>query len=75
MNGLDVSIVVPLYNERENLAELDRQLRAAMAPTGVAYEVIYVDDGSTDGSLAELERLASADAALRVVRLRENIRR
>ena len=72
MTGLDVSIIVPLYNERENLAELDRQLRAAMAPTGVAYEVIYIDDGSTDGSGAELERLAVANTTLKIVRLREN---
>ena len=49
VTGLDVSIIVPLYNERENLAELDQQLRAAMAATDAVYEVIYIDDGSSSG--------------------------
>jgi len=67
-----LSIVVPLYNEEENLPALDAEIRAALAPLGIAYEVLYVDDGSTDGSLAVLHRLAAADGRLRILRHRKN---
>lgn len=67
-----LSIVVPLYNEEENLPALDAEIRAALAPLGIAYEVLYVDDGSTDGSLAVLHRLAAADGRLRMLRHHRN---
>jgi glycosyltransferase involved in cell wall biosynthesis len=54
-----VSIVVPVFNERDNLSELVARIDAAMAPTGRPFELVLVDDGSTDGSqplLAELAR-------------------
>ncbi|MBZ0090232.1 MAG: glycosyltransferase family 2 protein [Thermoanaerobaculia bacterium] len=67
-----LSIVVPLYNEEENLPALDAEIHAALAPLAIAYEVLYVDDGSTDGSLAVLHRLAAADPRLRILRHRQN---
>jgi glycosyltransferase involved in cell wall biosynthesis len=67
-----LSLVVPLYNEEENLDELAREIGAALAPLGLAYEVVWVDDGSTDGSLAVLLRLATADPRHRVLRHRRN---
>ncbi len=67
-----LSIVVPLYNEEENLPALDGEIRAALAPLGLAYEVLYVDDGSTDGSLAALRSLAAADPRIRILRHRKN---
>jgi glycosyltransferase involved in cell wall biosynthesis len=67
-----VSLVVPVFNEQDNLEPLAAEIRAAMAGTGEAYEVLLVDDGSTDGSLAVLRRLAAADPRLRVLRLRRN---
>jgi glycosyltransferase involved in cell wall biosynthesis len=67
-----VSVVVPLLNEGATLEELYRELDAALAPTGLAWEVVFVDDGSTDGSYRELVRLHAAHLNVRVVRLRRN---
>jgi dolichol-phosphate mannosyltransferase len=49
-----ISVVIPLYNEEGNVAELQRQLRAALA--GREYELLFVDDGSTDQTVARIER-------------------
>lgn len=54
----NISIVVPVYNEAGNLAPLADEIHAALEPLGNEYEVIFVDDGSTDGSPAELATLA-----------------
>jgi len=67
---LALSLVVPLFNEEENLEELDRRVRRALA--GRTYEVIYVDDGSTDETWPILERLAVEHPQLRAVRFRRN---
>src|SRR4051812_49483919 len=67
-----LSVVVPLLNEEATLEELYRELDAALAPTGLDWEVVFVDDGSTDGSYRELVRLHAAHLNLRVVRLRRN---
>ena len=64
-----VSVVIPVFNERDNLAPLQQALREALA--GRQAELIFVDDGSTDGSREELEGLA-AEAGVRVVELRRN---
>ena len=68
----DLSLVVPLYNEVENLEDLAREIRAALEPTARSWESIFVDDGSTDGSLELLRRLAAADPSIRVVRHARN---
>jgi glycosyltransferase involved in cell wall biosynthesis len=70
--SLDVSVVVPIYNEEESLVPLIDELHAALRPTGKSYELVLVDDGSTDRSWQELERLASGDEALHLVRFRRN---
>jgi glycosyltransferase involved in cell wall biosynthesis len=64
-----VSVVVPVYNERPNLEPLHREISAAMAATGAAWELILVDDASDDGSADELSRLAAADRHVRVLTL------
>src|SRR5260370_41619732 len=66
----DVSLVVPVYNERENLGALVAEIAAAFA--GRRYEIVAVDDGSTDGSLAELKRLKSAHPELHIVAFERN---
>ena len=67
-----VSLIVPVYNEEESLPVLAEEIRAALAPTPYSYEVLFVDDGSTDASPEVLRRLAAADPRLRVLRLRRN---
>jgi glycosyltransferase involved in cell wall biosynthesis len=47
---MDLSIVVPVYNEEANLAPLVEQLLATLRPLGLAFEIVLVDDGSRDGS-------------------------
>jgi glycosyltransferase involved in cell wall biosynthesis len=68
----EISIVIPVYNEEESLPLLDAEIRQAMRPLGRSYEVIYVDDGSTDGSAAVLRRLLREDPAVRIVHQRRN---
>jgi dolichol-phosphate mannosyltransferase len=63
----ELSVVLPVRDERANLAPLLRELGAALA--GRRYEILAVDDGSTDGSLDELRRLARTMPELRVLRL------
>jgi glycosyltransferase involved in cell wall biosynthesis len=67
-----LSVVIPIKDERDNLAPLHEQVRAALEPLGVAYEVVFVDDGSIDCSFAVLEGLAARDRRVKVVRLRRN---
>ena len=72
MTIVDLSIVVPLFNEAENLPQLDEEIRATLNETSLAYEVVYVDDGSTDSSGEILRTLAKNDAHLRIVKLSVN---
>jgi glycosyltransferase involved in cell wall biosynthesis len=67
-----VSVVIPLYNEADNLDDLHRELTAALDGLGRPYEIILVDDGSTDGSLARLAAIESRDRRVRVLALRRN---
>jgi len=67
-----ISVVVPLFNERENIPGLHGELRDAIGALAVPYEVIYVDDGSTDGSFDVICELAAADALTKGIRLRGN---
>jgi glycosyltransferase involved in cell wall biosynthesis len=67
-----LSVVVPLLNEEATLEALYRELDTALASSGLEWEVVFVDDGSTDGSYRELVRLHAAHLNVRVVRLRRN---
>src|SRR5580692_5442953 len=61
-----LSIIVPTYNERGNVAELVRRLDAAL--TGLAWEAIYVDDNSPDGTAEAVKAIAAADARIRCLK-------
>ena len=65
-------MVLPLLNEQDNLEPLHARLTTVLKQLDRSYEIIYVDDGSTDGSWTVLRRLAAGDAHVRVVRLRRN---
>src|SRR5215831_11213447 len=67
-----LSVVVPLLNEEATLEQLYSELDTALAAVGLDWEVVFVDDGSTDGSYRELVRLHAAHLNVRVVRLRRN---
>jgi undecaprenyl-phosphate 4-deoxy-4-formamido-L-arabinose transferase len=67
-----VSLVVPVYNEERTVEEVYRQAVAALESTGRPYEIIFVDDGSSDGTWQTLQRLHAGDADLRAVRLKRN---
>ena len=67
--GITYTVVVPVRNEEEVLPECCRQLAEVMRSTGEPYELLFVDDGSTDGTLLFLERLAENEQAVRVIRL------
>jgi glycosyltransferase involved in cell wall biosynthesis len=67
-----VSVVVPLLNEVENLADLHRQLDAALRATGRPYEILLVDDGSTDGTREALLALEDREEAVHAILLRRN---
>ena len=69
---MDLSVVIPVYNERENIAALHEELRGVLENLDLDWEVVYVDDGSRDGSAALLEELASGDKRVAVVSLRRN---
>jgi undecaprenyl-phosphate 4-deoxy-4-formamido-L-arabinose transferase len=69
----DLSVVVTLFEEAATLDELHRRLTSALEAFGRSYEVIYVDDGSTDGTFAALERIHAGDDRLRAVRLKRNV--
>ena len=69
---MDLSIIIPVYNEEENIAALFAQLREALTGIGRSYEIIAVDDGSRDGSFELLRELHDQDDHLQVIRFRRN---
>lgn len=69
----ELSVVVTLFQERATLEELHGRLSVTLDAFGRPYEVIYVDDGSTDGTFAALERIHAADHNVRAVRLKRNV--
>ncbi len=70
--GPELSVVIPLYNEEPNVAPLLEELLAALERVGRTFEVVCVDDGSADGTFAELTRFAAAEPRLRAIRFRRN---
>ncbi len=69
---MDISVVIPLYNEEESLPELYRWLRRVMEEQGYSYEIIFVDDGSTDGSWEVIRQLSNESDKVKAIRFRRN---
>ncbi|MHC1762716.1 MAG: glycosyltransferase family 2 protein [Verrucomicrobiia bacterium] len=64
----EVSIVIPVFNERDNILPLAREVAEAMDPSHVAYELLFVDDGSTDGTWGAIQEAQRHDARVRGLR-------
>lgn len=69
---MDVSVVVPVYNEETNLRPLYRELREALDQLGGEWEVVFVDDGSTDGTMDTLTGLQAQDTRVHFIRFQAN---
>ena len=69
---MDISVIVPLYNEAESLPELEAWIARVMEQNGFSYEIIFVDDGSTDNSWQIINRLREKNPAVKGVSFRRN---
>jgi glycosyltransferase involved in cell wall biosynthesis len=69
---MDLSVIIPIKDERDNLRPLHERLCRALEDLNLSWEAVFVDDGSQDGSFALLQELAAADARVKVVQLRRN---
>ena len=69
---MDISVVIPLYNEEESLPELHHWIRRVMEEQGYSYEIIFVDDGSTDGSWEVIRQLRSESDKVKAIKFRRN---
>src|SRR5476649_1290933 len=67
-----VSVIVPFYNEQDSIAPLHAAIVAALEPLGIAFEMLFVDDGSKDETLERGRAIARTDPRVRVVRFRRN---
>lgn len=72
VENIGVSVLIPVYNEAGSLAELYARLTGVLEKTGRTFELLFVDDGSTDGSAQELDRLSQQDKRVRVIHFRRN---
>lgn len=68
----DISVIVPLYNEEESLPELEAWIRKVMEENNFAYEIIFVDDGSNDGSWNVIEALGNTNENVKGIKFRRN---
>jgi len=68
----DISIVIPLYNEVDNVAPLHARLMEAASTLGIPFEIVYVDDGSRDATFTTLRTITSADEQAILIRFRRN---
>ncbi len=69
---MDLSVVIPIKDERDNLGPLHERLHRSLDPLGLDYELVFIDDGSGDGSYMVLHELAATDPRSKVIRLRRN---
>jgi glycosyltransferase involved in cell wall biosynthesis len=72
MTNIQLSIILPIYNEVESIPHLLEELTPSLEATGRPFEIICIDDGSQDGSFEELKKLRAQDERVRVVRFRRN---
>ncbi len=72
MKEIQLSVIIPVFNEEGNIEPLYREIRGALDGLGVEYEILAIDDGSTDDSFTLLKRVHEEDPRVRVIRFRRN---
>lgn len=72
LSDMDLSIVIPVYNEKESLTELEIWIRRVVETHNFSYEIIFIDDGSTDGSFEIIKSIAENNRHVRAIRFRRN---
>ena len=72
LSGKSISVVIPVLNEERGIEPLLARLAPVLASTGMAYSVVFVDDGSTDGTLVKLRQLNDADSRIKAIALSRN---
>jgi len=72
MKSIQVSVVIPLFNEDESLPELHQWLQRVLQTAGLSYEILFIDDGSKDNSWAVIEGLSAQDTAVKGIRFQKN---
>ena len=69
---MKISVIVPIYNEKDNVAILHKKIKDVMVKNSYDYEIIFVDDGSSDGTFEVMQQLAKEDKNLKIIRFRRN---
>ncbi|MCJ7668081.1 MAG: glycosyltransferase family 2 protein [Anaerolineae bacterium] len=72
MKEIQLSVIIPVFNEEENIESLCREIREALEGLGLEYEILAIDDGSIDDSFTILKRIHEEDRRVRVIRFRRN---
>ncbi len=72
MEPIDISVVIPVYNEKDSIDILYRKLKGDLDAVGRRYEILLIDDGSSDGTAGRLKEIADADPAVTVIAFRKN---
>ena len=71
-SSIDISVLIPLFDEEENLQPLFEKIRAVLDERRRSWEILFVDDGSSDGSFSVLKNLRESDPRVRIIQLRRN---
>ncbi len=69
---MDLSVIIPVYNEEENVSLLHNELKEALTPLGRSSEIIFINDGSTDGTMDKLRELKRNNDSLKIIDLKKN---
>ena len=69
---IDLSVIIPIYNEEMNLVPMNNRIIAALSPLGIPYEIVYVNDGSKDNSLPIIMGLSEENASVKYIDFSRN---
>jgi glycosyltransferase involved in cell wall biosynthesis len=70
--GPELSIIIPVYNEEDNIYPLYKELNGVLSTLGWTYEILFVDDGSTDSSFSHLKEIHDKDHAVKIIKFKRN---